>query len=95
MTKGKMGTPVDLTEARNKLDKPLAALEESLNNVEYLVGNRFTVADLNVCTIVGIWGGRGAKLDFSKFPNIDAWQKRCQSRPACKPPKAAKTKSKL
>jgi glutathione S-transferase len=92
MTKGAMGTPSDQGEALAMLEKPLEALEESLKGQEFLLGDRFTVADLNVCCIVGIWGGRGAKLDFSGLPHIDAWQKRCQSRSACKPPK---NKSKL
>ena len=89
-----MGAPSDKDEAAAKLVKPLAALEESLIGKEYLIGDRFTVADLNVCCIVGIWGGKGAKIDFGNYPNIDAWQKRCQARPACKPPKSAK-KSRL
>jgi glutathione S-transferase len=95
MTKGAMGSPADQGEAAAKLIQPLTALEESLTGKEYLVGDRFTVADLNVCCIVGIWGGKGAKLDLSPYPNVDAWQKRCQARPACRPPKVAKKASRL
>jgi glutathione S-transferase len=88
MTKGAMGEPKDQKAAAEKLVRPLTALEESLKGKEYLMGNRFTVADLNVAAIVGIWGGKGAKLDLSPYPNLSAWVDRCTSRPACKPPKA-------
>jgi glutathione S-transferase len=34
------------------LQRPLAALDQSLDAKEFLVGNRFTVADLNVGSIL-------------------------------------------
>jgi glutathione S-transferase len=93
MTKGQMGAPADQTEAAEKLVRPLTALEESLaGDTEYLVGDRFTVADLNVCSIIGSWGIRGAKLDLSPYPNVAAWATACMARPACKPPKTQKPK---
>ena len=61
MSKGAMGAPADQAEAAEALVRPLTALEESLQDSEYLVGGRFTVADLNVSSIVGTWGVRGAK----------------------------------
>lgn len=89
MTKGQMGAPADQAEAAEKLVRPLTALEESLaGDTEYLVGNRFTVADLNCCSIIGAWGLRGAKLDLSPYPAVAAWVDVCMARPACKPPKA-------
>ena len=43
-----------MAEAVEKLVRPLTALEESLSgDTDYLVGNRFTVADLNVCSVIG------------------------------------------
>ena len=57
MTKGTMGAPADQAEAAEKLVRPLTALEETLaGDTEYLVGDRFTVADLNCCSIIGSWG---------------------------------------
>merc|ERR1712032_1442998 len=79
MTKGAMGEPKDQKAAAEKLVRPLTALEESLKGKDYLIGNRFTVADLNVASIVAIWGGKGAKLDFSSYPNIAKWADRCTS----------------
>ena len=61
MSKGAMGAPADQAEAAEALVRPLTALEESLQDSEYLVGGRFTVADLNVSSIVGTWGVRGTK----------------------------------
>ena len=80
----------DREETVEKLKRPLGALEESLAGGEYLVGGRFTVADLNVASIVANWGVRGAKLDLEEYPAVRAWAQRCGSRPAAKPPKKAK-----
>merc|ERR1712032_488065 len=88
MTKGSMGNPRDQKAAAEALVRPLSALEAALSGKSYLVGGRFTVADLNVASIVGLWGAKGAKIDLSTYPNVSAWASRCTSRPACKPPKA-------
>ena len=68
MSKGAMGAPADQAEAAEALVRPLTALEESLQDSEYLVGGRFTVADLNVSSIVGTWGVRGAKRKAAAWP---------------------------
>lgn len=93
LSNGQMGAPADQAEAAEKLVRPLTALEDTLSGgTDYLVGNRFTVADLNVCSVIGSWGVRGAKLDLSPYPNVDAWATKCMARPACKPPKTEKPK---
>ena len=74
MSKGAMGAPADQAEAAEALVRPLTALEESLQDSEYLVGGRFTVADLNVSSIVGTWGVRGAKRKAAAWPaNLSAF----------------------
>jgi glutathione S-transferase len=62
------------------LDRPLRALEAHLQGREYLVAPRFTVADLNVASVLA-WAKR-AKLDLAAFPSVAAWLERCLSRPA-------------
>jgi glutathione S-transferase len=52
------------------------ALAES----QYLLGNRFTVADLNVAGVMA--GLVIAKFDLSAWPRVDAWLATCTGRKA-------------
>jgi glutathione S-transferase len=72
--------PALVTAAFETLARPLRVLNDALADHEYLVGDRFTVADLNVCGLIG-WP-RVAGMDFTPYPNIKAWARRCSSRPA-------------
>lgn len=64
------------------LQTPLAVLNEHLAQQPYLLGSRFTVADLNVASVF-TWAVP-AKLDLSAFPNARDWLERCLARPAAK-----------
>lgn len=55
-------------------------LEEALAEQPWLLGDRFTVADLNVASVL-LWA-RGAKADLAAYPMLDAWLSRCLERPA-------------
>ena len=82
-TRGLMGNPKDPEKAAGyvaELQKPFGVLNASLAGKEYLLGNSFTVADLNVASVLS-WAP-GAKLDLSGFSNLNAWLTRCLSRPA-------------
>jgi glutathione S-transferase len=57
----------------------LADLEKSLDNNEYLVEDRFTVADLLMTTVLRI--PRHTDL-VAQFSTLDAYRIRCESRPA-------------
>jgi len=60
---------------------PFAALDASLAaGGGYLVGGRFTVADINVAEIVRYAQAAPALIDA--YPAIKAWMAACQSRPA-------------
>ncbi len=48
---------------------------------EFLLGNDFTVADLNVAAILR-WA-KIAGLDFSSVPEVERWLDVCLARPAC------------
>ena len=65
-------------ENEEALKRPLAVLEAELAKSPYLVGQGFTVADLNVAAV--LYGAWFNKHPFS--PNIAAWLKRCLERPA-------------
>jgi glutathione S-transferase len=48
----------------------------------YLLGEHFTVADLNVASILS-WA-RPARIDFGHVPKAADWLKRCAERPAAR-----------
>ena len=62
------------------LRKPLGILNDALAGRGYLVGNSFTVADLNVASILA-WG-KIARLDMSIHPEATRWLDGCLARAA-------------
>ena len=64
------------------LQKPLGILNQSLSGREHLAGDSFTVADLNVASILA-WG-KLSRLDFSPHPSVARWLERALERPAYK-----------
>ncbi len=74
----------DATLAQHKLDldRPLGVLEAHLKDRDYLLGGKFTVADLNVASVM-VWARTG-RLDLTAYPRVADWLKRCVSRPAFK-----------
>jgi glutathione S-transferase len=62
------------------LQKPLAILNKSLSGREHLTGGEFTVADLNVASIIA-WG-KMARLNLSDFPELSRWLDSCFARSA-------------
>jgi glutathione S-transferase len=69
-------------QAWQRLQKPLAVLEQTLTDRDTLVGNRFTVADLNVSIVMSLINRLG--LDITRYPNVRAWLDSCLGRPAGK-----------
>ena len=63
------------------LQKPLEVLNAALAGREFLGGGGFTVADLNVASIL-VWG-KMARLDLSAHPEVKRWLGACLARPAC------------
>ena len=76
-----------------KLQSPLDALNNMLEGKDYLVGNRFTVADIMVASVVGQYG-RAIKFDFSAWPNVQEWVSLTTKRPAFYPPRGMKVNPK-
>jgi glutathione S-transferase len=62
------------------LKKPLGVLNDALAGRDYLVGNSFTVADLNVASIL-VWG-KMARLNVSNHLEVRRWFDACLTRPA-------------
>jgi glutathione S-transferase len=69
-------------EAEKSLAQPLGVLDAGLGRSAYLLGDRFTVADLNVASILA-WA-RPAQIDVSPFPRVAEWLKNCAERPAAR-----------
>lgn len=70
-----------------KLPPILSTLETSLGASPYLIGDSFTIADINVACVVNSLNMVG--FDFSPFPKITAWLKLCTERPAKKKAEAS------
>src|SRR5262245_47431320 len=66
--------------AKEGLNAPLRVLDAALAQSQYLLGSRFTVADLNVVGVVA--GLRIANFDVGAWPNVRAWLATCTGRKA-------------
>jgi glutathione S-transferase len=69
-------------EAEKALAEPLKVLDGVLGRCANLLGEGFTVADLNVAGILS-WA-RPAQVDMSAFPRVAEWLKNCAERPAAR-----------
>jgi glutathione S-transferase len=69
-------------EAVAALAPGLAVLDRALADREYLLGDRFTLADLNVACVLA-WTSL-AKVDLAGLPRVSAWLGRCLARPAAR-----------
>jgi glutathione S-transferase len=77
------GRPMDpkiADAAVESLREPFAVLDAALAKGGYLVGSRFTVADINVAEVVRY--AQAAPELFADAPNVKNWLAACQTRPA-------------
>jgi glutathione S-transferase len=70
--------PQKLAEALKVINPPFKVLDGVLAGRPYLLGNDFTVADLNVSAVIS----RAVDMDLSALPHLRGWLKRCLERPA-------------
>jgi glutathione S-transferase len=76
-------------EALKVLVAPFKVLDAAVGKQPYLLGNDFTVADLNVAAVIS----RAIDMDLSAVPHLKAWLTRCLERPAAREALALKTKA--
>ncbi len=69
-----------IAELTKDLDRPLKVLEAELSGKDWILGDKFTVADLNVASVM-VWA-KTAKLDMAAYPRVADWLSRCMARPA-------------
>jgi glutathione S-transferase len=81
--------PQRLAEALKVLDPPFNVLDGALAGRGYLLGDEFTVADLNVAGVMG----RAIDMDLSATPQLAAWLRRCLQRPAAREAQALRAQA--
>jgi len=63
------------------LQRPLAVLDAHLANQAYLLGDTFSIADLNLAAVMMLL--KQTKTDYSAHENVTRWAKDCYARPSC------------
>lgn len=76
-------------EALKVLEKPFRVLDAELSKRSYLLGNKFSVADLNVAAVIS----RAVDMDLSAVPNLKSWLTRCLDRAAAREALALKAQA--
>ena len=74
-------------EALKVLVAPFKVLDTAVAAQPYLLGQEFTVADLNVAAVIS----RAIEMDLTAVPHLKAWLTRCLARPAARAALALKT----
>lgn len=72
--------PAVVAERMAELDRPFKAIDAQLAGQDWLMGGRFTLADLNAASVLS-WAKTG-RLDLSAYPNLKRWLDACFARPA-------------
>jgi glutathione S-transferase len=72
--------PKVLEAAKSSLQRPLKVLDAALKNRDWLIGNSFTVADLNVAAVMQLM--QMVRFDYSEHKNVQRWANACYARPA-------------
>jgi glutathione S-transferase len=70
--------PQRLAEALKVIEAPFRVLDSALTGRSYLLGDDFTVADLNVVAVIS----RAIDMDLTATPRLGDWLRRCLERPA-------------
>ena len=72
--------PKVIEGATNSLQRPLKVLDAALNGRDWLVGETFSVADLNVAAVMHLMKMIG--FDYSAHTHVQRWADACYARPA-------------
>jgi glutathione S-transferase len=76
-------------EALKVIASPFRVLDAAVARQPYLIGDDFTVADLNVAAVIS----RAVDMDMSAVPHLKDWLTRCFDRPAARQALELKTKA--
>ena len=72
--------PAAVTAAETDIQRPLRVLDAHLAQRDYLLGEAFSIADLNVASVLAMAAFVG--YDFSAFVNVSRWMGACLARPS-------------
>jgi glutathione S-transferase len=75
---GEAGAPL-APRIESEIANHLGFVEQSLQGMQWLVGNALSGADIMMSFVGEVAGARAAR---SAYPNVDAWVQRFQQRPA-------------
>ena len=81
--------PQRLAEALKVIEAPFRVLDGALNGRSYLLGDHFTVADLNVAAVIS----RAIDMDLAATPRLGDWLRRCLERPAARDARALRAQA--
>ena len=70
----------EIAVASRLLQRPFSVLDQHLAKTGFMVGDRFTVADLNVAEVIRYAQGATALMDA--YPTLKGWLAKVQARPA-------------
>jgi len=69
-----------LAEALKVISTPFKVLDREFSGRPYLLGDKFTVADLNVAAVIS----RAIDMEMPETPHVAQWLRRCLERPAAR-----------
>ena len=72
--------PDEAARALQRLDRPFSVLEKHFVRQDFLMGRRFTVADLNVAAVMSLVPLAG--IETGPYPKMSAWLDTCLQRDA-------------
>jgi glutathione S-transferase len=81
--------PQKRDEALAVLAAPFRVLDATVTTHPYLLGENFTVADLNVAAVIS----RAIDMDLAVVPHLKSWLTRCLDRPAARAALALKAQA--
>jgi glutathione S-transferase len=73
--------------AEKNLARPLKVLEAHLSKQKHLLGDAFSIADLNVASVLSM--AAMVRFDLSDYPTAQAWLASCTGRPSMSRARAA------
>ena len=72
--------PAVIAEAEASLARPFKVLDQHLNGRDWLVGDAFSIADLNLAAVMSLL--QMVEVDVSGYANLSRWANACYARPA-------------
>ncbi len=69
-----------VAEAEEAIQRPLAVLDQALADRDYLVVDRFSIADLNLASVLSM--SAFVRFDLSNHANVKRWSDACLARPS-------------